>query len=104
MSQLPTDEQIVLAIQHKKDVFTSRFVKNTSNNTWSGLENWYFKHICTVLEHAKRIFETDVDEDADEEIAQGSNTNAHMHNRIDDSKQDQHMHDWHNVTRHKPNR
>jgi len=61
MSKLPTDEQMVLAIQHRKDLFTSRFVSNKTA-VWSSMDNWYFKHICTVLEHAKRVFETPVDE------------------------------------------
>jgi len=61
MSKLPTDEQMVLAIQHRKDLFTSRFVTRTSAN-WCSMDDWYFKHICTVLDHAKRVFEVSVDD------------------------------------------
>ena len=60
MSKLPTDEQMVLAIQHRKDIFTSRFMKQRGTS-WSTMDNWYFNHICTVLEHAKRVFQVDAD-------------------------------------------
>lgn len=64
MSQLPTDEQMALAIQHRKDLFTSRFMREKiqGGTRWSSMDNWYFEHICTVLNHAKKVFETPVDD------------------------------------------
>lgn len=61
VSKLPTDEQMVMAIQHRKDLFTSRYMRRQGSSSWSTMDSWYFNHICTVLEHAKRVFETDVD-------------------------------------------
>jgi len=61
VSKLPTDEQMVLAIKHKKDLFVSRFVKGRSKD-WVSIDEWYFNHICTVLNHAEKIFNTPVDD------------------------------------------
>ena len=59
---LPSDEQMVRAIKHKKDLFTSRFVKHNKPTEWSSTDNWYFDHVCTVLNHASKMFQVDVDD------------------------------------------
>lgn len=61
MDKIPEDRLVVDALQLKKDMFTSRFVRHKSPAEWSTMDNWYFKHICDVLNHARIIFTADVD-------------------------------------------
>ena len=68
MDKIPSDQQIADAIQHKKDMFTSRFIRNNGPKYWDTMDSWYFKHICTVLNHAKSLFETDIDSLASKKI------------------------------------
>lgn len=68
MDPLPKDRLVVDAIQLKKDMFCSRFVKHNNPTKWSSMDSWYFKHICDVLNHAKMIFEADIDSLASKEI------------------------------------
>lgn len=60
MDKIPEDRLVVDAIQLKKDMFTSRFVKNNDPTKWDTRDHWYFKHVCEVLNHAKMLFQTDV--------------------------------------------
>lgn len=68
MDPLPKDRLVVEAIQLKKDMFCSRFVKHNDPTKWSSMDSWYFKHVCDVLNHAKMIFEADVNSLASKEI------------------------------------
>ena len=68
MDKIPEDHLIVDAIQLKKDLFTSRFCRNNNPAKWDSMDTWYFKHICTVLEHAKVLFEADVDSLAEKRV------------------------------------
>ena len=61
MDKIPEDRLVVDAIQLKKDMFTSRFVKNNDPTNWDTKDHWYFKHVCEVLNHAKILFQADVD-------------------------------------------
>ena len=68
MDPLPKDRLVVDAIQLKKDMFCSRFVKHNNPTKWSSMDSWYFKHVCDVLNHAKAIFEADIDSLATKEL------------------------------------
>jgi hypothetical protein len=61
MDKIPEDRLVVDAIQLKKDMFTSRFVKNNDPTEWGARDHWYFKHVCEVLNHAKILFQADID-------------------------------------------
>ena len=52
---LPIDSQVVAALEDKKEQFVNKF-KQTDT-----IDMWCFKHVCTVLDHAKKLFETDID-------------------------------------------
>ena len=68
MDPLPEDRLVVDAIQLKKDMFTSRFVKYNKPSQWDSMDTWYFNHVCTVLNHAKALFEADVDDLANKQV------------------------------------
>ena len=68
MSSLPTDQQVVDAIQMKHHLFTTKFCKHNSPLKWSSKDHMYFKHLCTVLKHAEAIFSLDVDALANKEM------------------------------------
>ena len=53
---LPRDEQVVRAIRHRKD----QFVRKREWMTEDSNDVVYFKHICTVLDHAEKIFKVPV--------------------------------------------
>jgi hypothetical protein len=72
-TQLPTDDQVIQALKHKKDVFTSRFIKHNELPHWSSTNEWYFSHVCTVLNHAVKLFQADVDDLV--------NTNIELHDK-----------------------
>lgn len=53
---LPIDSQVVAAIEDRK----SKFIESFPNYLDRDMDdNWVFKHICTVLDHAQKIFEMD---------------------------------------------
>lgn len=56
---LPIDSQVVAALEDRKEKFIESFKKD--KKTLSATQNMVFFHVCTVLEHAKRIFETGED-------------------------------------------
>jgi hypothetical protein len=62
------DDQVVDAIILKKDLFTSRFVKENDPRYWTGEDHMYFKHVCTVLDHAKHIFRADLESMVDKKV------------------------------------
>ena len=64
---LPTDQQVVDAIQMKHHLFTTKFCKNKMSN-WSATDHMYFKHMCTVLKHAEAMFRVDLDALIDKQI------------------------------------
>jgi len=68
MDPIPKDRLVVDAIQLKKDMFCSRFVKHNNPTKWTSMDSWYFKHICDVLNHAKLIFEADINSLADKKL------------------------------------
>lgn len=52
---LPIDSQVADAIQDRKDLLMSHFKGKRMDVD----DTWVFNHLMTVLDHAKRIFETD---------------------------------------------
>ena len=68
MDSIPKDRLVAEALQLKKDMFCSRFVKHNNPTKWSSMDSWYFKHICDVLNHAKIIFEADIDSLANKQV------------------------------------
>lgn len=51
---LPVDSQVVAAIEDRKDKFMQAYAETGLDQTQ---DQWIFNHICTVLDHTKRIFE-----------------------------------------------
>lgn len=68
MCKLPEDHDVVDAIQFRKDLFTSRFVKSNDPQKWDAMDHMYFKHVCTVFDHAKRLFQADLTALVDKEV------------------------------------
>ena len=58
MSKL-TDSQVIDAIDDRKQFFVKHY-KTTGGKDVH--ETWAFNHIMTVLDHARKIFETDTDQ------------------------------------------
>ena len=58
---LPVDSQVVAAIEDRREQFT-RLYSEQVNTDSSVEESWYWNHMFTVLDHAKKIFETPMDE------------------------------------------
>ena len=59
---LPIDSQVVAAIEDRKEKFIES-VKNMDLDREEDVsDRWAFNHICTVLDHAKKIFELPEDE------------------------------------------
>ena len=54
---LPTDEQVVAAIKDRRDKFVKHYKDAQGGREWIPEQEWAFKHICTVLDHTKRMFE-----------------------------------------------
>jgi hypothetical protein len=54
---LPIDEQVVAAIEDRKEKFIKSYSGGHGDPTADPQEQWIFNHICTVLDHAKKIFE-----------------------------------------------
>lgn len=61
MSSLPTDQQVIEAIQMKHHLFTTKFCQKNSPLKWDSVDHMYFKHLCTVLKHTEAIFSLDVE-------------------------------------------
>ena len=59
---LPTDEQVVAAIEDRKEAFVKRYNGGFGDPNADPQEQWVFNHICTVLDHAKKVFEMSGDE------------------------------------------
>ena len=58
---LPIDSQVVAAIEDRQEQFKDMYAEHVSNDSATE-EQWYWHHVFTVLDHAKKIFETPVDE------------------------------------------
>ena len=56
---LPVDSQVVAAIEDRKDKFMKSYTAVLGEQ---GEEQWVFNHICTVLDHAKKIFQMSEEE------------------------------------------
>ena len=54
---LPVDSQVVAAIEDRKEKFLESYRNLNQDPTIDEHERWAFNHICTVLDHAKKIFE-----------------------------------------------
>lgn len=67
---LPVDSQVVAALEDKKEQFVNKF-KQTDT-----IDMWVFKHVCTVLDHAKKMFETDIDSIEAKSFQQEKHTDA----------------------------
>jgi len=50
---LPIDSQVVAAIEDRKDKFIEAY---KSSATPGREEQWIFNHICTVFDHAAKLF------------------------------------------------
>ena len=61
-SPLPTDEQVVAAIEDRKKLFLRTYSGGHGDPGIAPEDQWAFNHICTVLDHAKKIFEMSEDE------------------------------------------
>ena len=53
---LPTDSQVVAAIQDRRDMLHELY-KQEVNSDASTEESWIWHHVFTVLDHAEKIFE-----------------------------------------------
>lgn len=64
---LPIDSQVVAAIEDRQQQFRNMYAEQikTTNDTE---DSWYWNHVFTVLDHAKKIFETPMDELTSEEF------------------------------------
>lgn len=68
MSKKITDAQVVKALQDKHKEFVSQFGSDEDSVLWSPMDHVYFKHVCQVLDHAERIFKTDMDSLVDRKV------------------------------------
>ena len=59
---LPTDEQVVAAIEDRKENFVQSYSGGHGDPGIDPHEQWIFNHLCTVLDHAKKIFEVSEEE------------------------------------------
>lgn len=59
---LPIDSQVVAAIEDRKEKFLASYRDVTCTDDIDPHEKWAFNHICTVLDHAKKIFEMSEEE------------------------------------------
>lgn len=58
---LPVDSQVVAAIEERQDILRQKYAQAIDINS-SVEDNWIWHHLFTVLDHAKKIFETPVEE------------------------------------------
>jgi len=59
---LPIDSQVVAAIEERKVLFVNSYSGGHGDPTADPQEQWIFNHICTVLDHTKKIFEMSKEE------------------------------------------
>ena len=52
---LPTDDQVIAALEDKKDDFLEHH-KELIASGMDTEDQWAFNHVCTVLDHAVKIF------------------------------------------------
>ena len=58
---LPVDSQVVAAIEERQERLRELYAEQININS-SVEENWMWHHLFTVLDHAKKIFESPVGE------------------------------------------
>ena len=58
---LPIDSQVVAAIEDRQEHLRELYKQNIDINS-SVEDNWIWHHLFTVLDHAKKIFETPVEQ------------------------------------------
>lgn len=58
---LPVDSQVIAAIEDKQEQLRELYAKQIDIKS-SVEDNWIWHHLFTVLDHAKKIFETPVEE------------------------------------------
>ena len=57
----PTNEQVVRMLEQKHDLVRDAW-KNLRDAEESSMQtDWVFEHFCTVLSHAKRLFQDEFD-------------------------------------------
>lgn len=60
-SPLPTDHQVVRAIKDRKQQFMENYKSNLTGKM-DVHDSMYFHHICTVLDHAEKLFNCPVED------------------------------------------
>ena len=68
---LPADSQVVAAIEDRKEKFMNSYAEHMKDSDTH--EQWAFNHICTVLDHAKKIFEMSEEQMCDPNYVNTSN-------------------------------
>lgn len=58
---LPVDSQVVAAIEDRQELLRQKYAEAIDISS-SVEDNWVWHHLFTVLDHAKKIFETPVEE------------------------------------------
>ena len=58
---LPIDSQVVAAIEDRQEQFRELYSEQVKLSSETE-EHWYWNHVFTVLDHAKKIFEQPMDE------------------------------------------
>lgn len=58
---LPVDSQVVSAIEERQDILRQKYAQAIDINS-SVEDNWVWHHLFTVLDHAKKIFETPIED------------------------------------------
>ena len=58
---LPIDSQVVAAIEDRQESFRQLYAEQINADS-STEDSWYWHHMFTVLDHAKKIFETPVEQ------------------------------------------
>lgn len=71
---LPVDSQVVAAIEVRKERFIKTYNGGHGDPSADPQEQWIFNHICTVLDHAKKIFEI-----TSEELCDPTNKDTFKH-------------------------
>lgn len=57
----PADSQVISAIENRQEQFKQLYSEQLRIDN-DIEEGWYWSHVFTVLDHAKRIFETPMNE------------------------------------------
>jgi len=58
---LPIDSQVAAAIECRQESFRQLYAEQINADS-STEDSWYWQHMFTVLDHAKKIFETPISE------------------------------------------